>query len=238
MIYAILAAGEGSRLAQEGCEVPKPLVRVNDETLIGRLIRIFVANGATRIVVITNAQHSTTQDYLRGLKLSVPLDVVVQSTPSSMHSLYAIRDYLSTEERFCLTTVDTIFSEVEFARYIDVFRVSNLDGLMAVTTYVDDEKPLYVQTDDELAITNFCDVREERCRHVSGGVYCLTHRALVTLVRCVEQGQSRMRNFQRQLVADGLHLCAYPFSKIIDVDHCSDIVKAEELIQEWKRKQY
>jgi len=43
-----------------------------------------------------------------------------------------------------------------------------------------------------------------------------------------------MRNFQRQLVADGLLLKAYPFSKIIDVDHCSDIVKAEELIQEWQ----
>jgi NDP-sugar pyrophosphorylase family protein len=38
MLYAILAAGEGSRLAQEGCEVPKPLVRIQGETLIGRLI--------------------------------------------------------------------------------------------------------------------------------------------------------------------------------------------------------
>ena len=45
------------------------------------------------------------------------------------------------------------------------------------------------------------------------------------------EGTARMRNFQRQLVSDGLHLCAYPFSKIIDVDHCTDIPKAEELLK-------
>lgn len=234
MLYAILAAGEGSRLAQEGCEVPKPLVRIQGETLIGRLIRVFVRCGATRIVVITNALHVATEDYLRSLSLPVPLDIVVQTTPSSMHSLYAIRDYLKAEEKFCVTTVDTIFSEQEFATYVEEFGKSNLDGLMAVTSYVDDEKPLYVQTADDLTITNFCDVCEERCAHVSGGIYCLTHTALDTLSRCIEQGQSRMRNFQRQLVADGLHLKAYPFSKIIDVDHCSDIAKAEELILEWQ----
>lgn len=231
MLYAILAAGEGSRLAQEGCEVPKPLVRIQGETLIGRLIRVFIANGATRIVVITNEQHTATADYLRGLTLPVPLDIVVQSTPSSMHSLYAIRDYLATEEHFCLTTVDTIFSESEFTRYINTFKNSNLDGLMAVTTYVDDEKPLYVQTTDELTITNFCDIREERCHHVSGGIYCLTRKSLITLSHCIKQGQARMRNFQRQLVTDGFHLRAYPFNKIIDVDHCSDIPKAEVLIK-------
>ena len=47
----------------------------------------------------------------------------------------------------------------------------------------------------------------------------------------MENGMSRMRNFQRQLVADGLHLEAYPFSKILDVDHAGDIVKAEAFLK-------
>jgi hypothetical protein len=69
---------------------------------------------------------------------------------------------------------------------------------------------------------------------VSGGIYCLTRKSLDTLSRCIAEGKARMRNFQRQLVADGLHLKAYPFSKIIDVDHCTDILKAEQLIQDWQ----
>ena len=50
------------------------------------------------------------------------------------------------------------------------------------------------------------------------------------IARCMEKGMSRMRNFQRQLVADGLKLKAYPFTKILDVDHASDIVKAENFL--------
>jgi hypothetical protein len=41
-----------------------------------------------------------------------------------------------------------------------------------------------------------------------------------------------MRNFQRQLVYDGLKLQAYPFSKILDVDHAEDIQKAEDFLKE------
>jgi NDP-sugar pyrophosphorylase family protein len=229
VLYAILAAGEGSRLAQEGCEVPKPLVSIQGETLIGRLIRVFVANGAQRIVVICNAQHRDTREYLASLTLPVPLDVVVQSTPSSMHSLYAIRDYLAAEERFCVTTVDTIFSEREFAAYIRAFRMDDVDGLMAVTTYVDDEKPLYVGTDANLNITAFND-ENVGDRFISGGIYALSPKAIQTLQRCMQEGQSRMRNFQRGLVADGLQLQAYPFSKILDVDHAGDIEKAEAFL--------
>ncbi len=54
MNYAILAAGEGSRLAEEGIQQPKPLVKVNGEAMIDRLIRIFDKCGAENIYVITN----------------------------------------------------------------------------------------------------------------------------------------------------------------------------------------
>jgi hypothetical protein len=48
----------------------------------------------------------------------------------------------------------------------------------------------------------------------------------------MDEGLSRMRNFQRQLVSDGLQLEAWPFSKIVDVDHAEDIAKAEEFLRE------
>jgi len=51
MKYAIIAAGEGSRLAEEGVRVHKPMVTVNGERLIDRLIRLFADNGAESIAV-------------------------------------------------------------------------------------------------------------------------------------------------------------------------------------------
>jgi hypothetical protein len=40
-----------------------------------------------------------------------------------------------------------------------------------------------------------------------------------------------MRNFQRALVAESLRLKAYSFSKVLDIDHASDIQKAEDLLK-------
>lgn len=231
MKFAIISAGEGSRLAQEGVQLPKPLVQLNGMAMIDRLIHIFAKNGAEQVVVIINDEVAQTKEHLALLKKvsEVPLEVIVKTTPSSMHSFYELSTYLK-DDKFCLTTVDTIFREEEFSRFIEAFKASDKDGLMAVTDYIDDEKPLYISTDEELNITGFHDARTPDCRYISGGIYCLTPKSIDTLQRCMENGMSRMRNFQRQLVADGLHLGAYPFSKILDVDHASDIEKAEAFL--------
>ena len=51
MKYAILAAGEGSRLHEEGVDEPKPLVKVGGEHLVDRLCRLFRQNGAREMAV-------------------------------------------------------------------------------------------------------------------------------------------------------------------------------------------
>ncbi len=231
MKFAIISAGEGSRLSQEGVQLPKPLVQLNGEAMIDRLIRIFAKNGASQVVIIINNEVQATKEHLAKLKeiMALPLEVVVKTTPSSMHSFYEISPYLKGD-KFCLTTVDTVFREEEFTHFIDAFRVSENDGMMAVTDYIDDEKPLYISTDRKLNITGFYDAMTPDCQYISGGIYCLSPKAINVLQSCIEKGISRMRNFQRQLVADGMKLTAYPFSKILDVDHTSDIVKAEAFL--------
>ena len=211
--------------------MPKPLVQLNGMAMIDRLVHIFAQNGAEQVVIIINNEVALTKEHVAALKetAEVPLEVIVKTTPSSMHSFYELSRFLK-DDKFCLTTVDTIFREDEFAAFIEAFKASGKDGMMAVTDYIDDEKPLYISTDEKLNITGFHDAATPDCRYISGGIYCLTPKAIDTLEKCMEKGMSRMRNFQRQLVADGLQLEAYPFSKILDVDHASDIVKAEAFL--------
>ncbi len=233
MKFAIIAAGEGTRLSQEGVRLPKPLVQLNGRAMIDRLIHIFMQNGAEEVVVVINNESPLTKAHLTELEKhsDISLRVVVKTTPSSMHSFHELSPYLK-EDRFCLTTVDTVFREDEFSRFIEAFKVSDKDGLMAVTDYVDDEKPLYIGTDTDLNITGFYDMPMPGMKYISGGIYCLTPQAIGTLEHCICSGMSRMRNFQRQLVSDGLRLEAYPFSKILDVDHAADIPKAEAFLNE------
>lgn len=233
MKFAIIAAGEGSRLSQEGIVMPKPLVRIGGEPMVDRLVRIFNENGAEEICIIVNRLHPQTEAHVRQLAArgeGAPIRLAIKTTPSSMHSFFELSPWLA-DAPFCLTTVDTIFREDEFARFVAAFRQSCADGLMGVTGFVDDEKPLYVATDEALRITGFHDT-DEGDHYVSGGIYALRPTALATLRHCISQGQSRMRNFQRALVEDGLRLQAWPFSKVLDVDHADDIAKAEQFLNE------
>lgn len=230
MNYAIIAAGEGSRLAQEGVAKPKPLVDICGEPMIGRLINLFCRCNAESISIIVNEQMTEVREYIESLSLDIPVNLVVKTTPSSMHSFFELSRVIP-KGRFCLTTVDTIFREQDFRPYIEAMEADErYDGMMAVTDYIDDEKPLYVQTDDDLNITAFRDERYDGAKYISGGIYALNEKAIDVLADCMERGVARMRNFQRALVDAGLRLKAYSMGQILDVDHAGDIEKAENFI--------
>ena len=227
MNYAIIAAGEGSRLVQEGIKLPKPLVNLNGTPMIKRLIDIFMRCNASSLSIIVNEEMHQVREYLESLDLPVPMRLVVKSTPSSMHSFFEVSRHFE-EGKFCLTTVDTIFHEEEFQKYIEAFEndTTGADGYMAVTSFIDDEKPLYIDTDNEMNITAFKDAAWDGVKFISGGIYGLTPPALRVLEDCMNRGVSRMRNYQRALVEAGLKLKAFAFDKIVDVDHAGDIETA------------
>ena len=232
MHYAIIAAGEGSRLAQEGVAKPKPLVELSGEPMIMRLMNIFQRCNAESISVIINDFMPEVRQYLESISLDVPLNVVVKSTPSSMHSFWELSKVMKPG-KFCLTTVDTIFREEDFARYVAAFEADDKhDGLWAVTPFIEDEKPLYVDVDRRMNIKAFCDQAFDGAKYVSGGVYAMTDKAFPVLNTCIDKGISRMRNFQRALIENGMRLKAFSIDKIIDVDHASDIEVAQNFINE------
>lgn len=240
MVYAIIAGGEGSRLANEGVKEPKPLVRIGGERLIDRLVRVFTDNGAEAVVVAYRDSMTGVAEHLSYLQGradgcgGAPVLAVGVDTPSSMHSLNCIIDRLESGP-FCLTTVDTVFGEDAFKRYVSAFAAcldgGEADGMMAVTSYIDDEKPLYVAVDDRMNITAFLD-ENGGCRYVSAGIYGLTPRCADVLRRCIERGESRMRNFQRALLSEGLRLKAFDIGRAFDIDHAGDIAKAERFLRD------
>lgn len=244
MHFAIIAAGEGSRLRQEGIATPKPLVPIEGKPMIDRLLGIMTRCGAESISVICNAEMAEVrqhlEQYIQCHAAEVPIRLVVQSTPSSMHSLACLAQIIPTG-KVCVTTVDTIFSEAEFSAYVQAFEAAE-QGLFPVTAFVDDEKPLWVATQSDIIasasapvspISGFYDQQNQvpagQQTYVSGGIYGLhTATAWPVLQQCIAEGQSRMRNYQRALVQAGIPLQAYLFGQIMDIDHASDIQKAEQ----------
>lgn len=230
MNYAIIAAGEGSRLVQEGVQLPKPLVNLCGTPMIKRLIDIMMSCNPESLSIIVNEQMTPVREYLESLTLPVPFRLVVKTTPSSMHSFYEVSRHFGSG-KFVLTTVDTIFRPEDFRKYVEAFEADdNADGYMAVTSFIDDEKPLYIDVDSRMRITAFADKPFPGVKYISGGIYGLRPQALEVLRHCMDSGVSRMRNYQRALVEAGEDLKAYPFPKIIDVDHAGDIATAEAFL--------
>lgn len=235
MNYAIIAAGEGSRLVEEGVALPKPLVNLDGRPMIRRLIDIFLENNAETISVIINEQMTQVREYLESIATELPCDfrVVIKSTPSSMHSFYEVSKIFPEGSKFILTTVDTIFRPEDFARYSDAFEKAepDVDGMMGVTTFIDDEKPLYIETaPDSDKIIGYKDQPFAGVKYISAGIYGLKTNALAVLEDCFTNGVSRMRNYQRALVSAGLNLKAFDLGKVIDVDHAGDIVTARQFL--------
>lgn len=239
--FGIIAAGDGNRIKEEGSLVPKPLVEIDGAPMIGRLISLMESCGAKSVNIIVNSDMPEVWQYLQNIvpTLSTELRLVSKKTPSSMHSFMELLNVMKPEGRFVVTTVDTIFREEDFRNYVKAFENSSkeVDGLMGVTTYIDDEKPLYVETDSKGRITAYKDTApqhpvEGTPVYISAGIYGLIPSALPVLDKCISEGKNRMRNFQRQLVETGLNLRAYNLGKVLDVDHICDIEKANSFLSE------
>ena len=241
--FGIIAAGDGNRIKEEGSLLPKPLVDIEGEPMIGRLINLMENCGANSISLIVNSDMPEVWEYLQGLVPGVKceLKMISKKTPSSMHSFYELLKIMSPEDKFVITTVDTIFKGEDFRKYVEFFQNApkDIDGVMGVTTYIDDEKPLYVETDRDNSITAYMDKplssnlnSSLRMQMISAGIYGLRQSSLPVLQSCINNGINRMRNFQRKLVEEGMKLKAFDLGKVLDVDHISDIQKANFFLKE------
>jgi NDP-sugar pyrophosphorylase family protein len=231
MNLAIIGAGESSRIKAEGLNIPKHLIKIKGEFLIERIIRIACQNGINKVFCIINENEPELRDYLSVGNLPLPVQLVVKSTVSSMHSLFALSDFLK-DDYFCLATVDSVFNENEFSDFINYSQLNknDVDGVLAVTSFIDDEKPLCVAMDNEDTILKFSD-KKEGYNWATGGLYYFSPAVFNEMQESLDSGILRLRNFLKLLVKKGYILKGFTFSKIIDVDHVSDIQKAAAFLE-------
>lgn len=233
MKAGIIAAGKGERLAQGGIAVPKPLVKLNGQPLIARVINAAAHLGATSIACIVNAENPDTAHYLRTETWSVPLELVVRTTPSSMESLFCLAPLLSAnDEPFLLFTVDAVFG---FSIVADFLRrasqVTQAQGVLALTDHIDDEKPLWTAVDDQYQITAMGEIAEGS-RYITAGFYYFAPIVFAEVATARAQKLGALRQFLGLLLQKGYGLYGVPVPKTLDVDYPEDIAKAEAYLKE------
>ncbi|HYD49019.1 MAG TPA: NDP-sugar synthase [Terriglobales bacterium] len=229
MKAAILAAGLGERLQQVGIATPKPLLPVAGKALIDHTLAGVVAAGLTTVAGIVNEIHDGVEEHCRQRWPELRFEWVRRTTPSSMESLFALAPLL--DEPFLLLTVDAIVAPDVLAEFVAMSRLRwpAADGVLALTSFVDDEKPLWVRRrEDGRLIELGADAAGSDW--ITSGFYLFrpTIFAEIEAARC--QRFTALRQFLGHLLARGCDLRGAVVGKTVDVDRPEDVATAEAFI--------
>ncbi len=233
MKAGIIAAGKGERLIRGGILTPKALVPIGGEPLIARAIRAAASVRVSSVACIVNDLNPEVARYLRSGTWPVPLDLVVRTTPNSMESLFSLAPFLDGGP-FLLLTVDAIFGFGALDRFLLRARGLGLGaGALALTRWVEDEKPLWAQTDEEDRIVALGD--DAKGCYVTAGFYYFTAEIFRRIDTAREASLRALREFLRLLIDTGYPLYGFPVPKTFDVDRAEDIQEAEKALREIER---
>jgi molybdopterin-guanine dinucleotide biosynthesis protein A len=231
----ILAGGEGSRLAADGVRDAKAAVPLGGRAQIVRLVDTLYHLGCETVTCMVRDDRPQVLAALRVAAAGegwTDLRVTTCHTPSSLHTLVEGLDRAPAGAVFC-TMVDTVMRRADWrAVYADAARAlaEGADAVLAVTPYVDDERPLWVARDAAGFVGRLGGRPATSAACVTGGVYAFSSRAREAALLAHQDGLARMRDFLGELVDLGARVATTEVARIVDVDHHRDLEAAEALV--------
>jgi NDP-sugar pyrophosphorylase family protein len=222
----ILAGGDGSRLLATGVTTPKALVQVAGTPQVVRMITACRRVGCGDI---TCAVREDLVDHVRATIADASVRIVAVRTPTSLHTLAAGLQAVPAGPVLC-TLVDTVMPAADWdamhgAAAAQLHRAA---AVVAVTPFVEDRSPLWVDADDAGLVRAFG--RRGARDLVTGGVYWFDDPARAAAHDALHSGVQRLRGFLGRLVERQLPVRTVEVRKIVDVDTSADLDAALALV--------
>ena len=236
MRAGIIAAGWGTRLGGG----PKALALVGGRPLIDHAIAGLIDAGADGFTCIVNEASTSVCEHVARAWPRLRADWIVRTTPSSMHSFLAVLERMASQgESACLvTTVDAVCRPGTTRGFARTAAALGADLALGVTTFVDDEKPLYAVPRGQLeAGTPFAlaelSSRPGASPYVTAGLYWASAAILSERERALAAGYSALRQFLGAVVATGHPTWGVPVADVVDVDRPADLAMADRARAGW-----
>jgi choline kinase len=219
----ILGAGLGSRLQSRA--KAKPLAEVSGKSLLAHLVSRLQAAGVKEITCALREELLSAEDRA-ALPEAPGLSYIFVNTASSLHTLGALIEAMGTAKGPAVFTMaDTVLYPADLNRFIEVgaYLPAGECAILA-TTFVEDEKPLWVTLDERGYTLKFGG---ENGDCITSGMYALSPEAMDIAMENIASGKSKMRNFLANLAERQVPVKSVVVAKTIDVDHPSDLDMAE-----------
>lgn len=234
----ILGAGLGSRLKSESHA--KPLAKIGGRTLLQRWIDQLSQSSDGSIHCALREELLQDEDF-QNLPQPSRVNYLFVNTPSSLHTLVELiraldRPHVST----LFLMADTILKNQDLRNFVNFCQKLPPESCSVLTTtYVDDEKPLWVHKTSEGLVTDFASSPTPEkatptfrpAQEITSGLYWLSPKAMEIAEEVLAEGTDKMRNFLKRLAAGGTPIKTFVVAKTIDVDHPLDLKKAADFLQ-------
>jgi NDP-sugar pyrophosphorylase family protein len=231
MKAGLIAAGLGERLVAAGIDTPKPLVRVAGKPLVDHVLDAVAAAGIDEVACIFNAEpmSDAVEAHCRG-RATPRLRIVRRTTPSSMESLFTLAPLLGAE-RFLLLTVDAVFAPAVLRDFVGAAAAhGDADAVLAITDFVDDEKPLRVAVAPGGRVSAI-GAAAAGSPSITAGFYVFHPRVFAEIDAARRGGFTALRQFLAHLVARGYRVAGAAMGKTLDVDRAQDIAAADAFVR-------
>jgi hypothetical protein len=130
---------------------------------------------------------------------------------------------------FLISTADALIPPKEAGLFAREISSRGTPAGLALTAYVDDEKPLWADLSDGGFISALGDGARQR-RLVTTGLYYLTQAMGKRLPG--SSAHASLRNYWVSLVTTGLPVAGMVLGKTLDVDRPEDLQQAEKFLRE------
>jgi NDP-sugar pyrophosphorylase family protein len=229
MKAGIIAAGLGERLRAAGIVRPKPLVPVAGRPLIDYALSAIAAAGIGAVACIVNEQSQGIEAHCRAAFPRLRFDFVRRTTPSSMESLFTLSPLLQGG-RFVVLTVDAVFAPSVLRDFVAQAMARAVDVVLAVSDFVDDEKPLWVRLDAEGRVEALGPTAHGSGL-VTAGFYVFDPVIFTETGVARAERFTALRQFLGHLLARGYRMAGVRVAKTVDVDRPEDIAVAEAYVR-------
>ncbi|MBI4423323.1 MAG: NTP transferase domain-containing protein [Elusimicrobia bacterium] len=237
MIHAgIIAAGLGERLKTAAGGGPKPLVEVLGRPLIDWTVDGLRRAGVGRITILLNSRGAPVRRRLEERFPDLRWRFLEWDSPSSWESFRRVCGEVAAEaDRFLVSTVDALIPPPDVRLFAARALSADADAALALTLFVDDEKPLWADLDEGGRVTGVGPDARER-RWVTCGLYAVS-RAAARAQAGLSYG--RLRDYWTALAKDA-RVAGVPLGPTLDVDRPEDVATAEDFIRRhgaWTQEQ-
>ena len=129
----ILCGGRGTRIQEHAGDVPKPLIEVGGRPIVWHVIRMYIAHGFRRFLLLTGYRSDQVDAFVsaEGWPEGVTVECLDTGVDTPTGERLRAAGPALQEERLCLTYADGV-ADIDLARLVDYHRAHGQDATMAV----------------------------------------------------------------------------------------------------------